>query len=509
MARGLAAGVGVIGAHKKALLVLVAITFVSWLLMRPLLLGPIGFDESYFLWTGWSLSHGLVPYRDFLEYKPLMIFVINALGLKIFGLDFHHYRYAFAILSGASFLLLALAIIRRGVDPVLAFCVAVGIAFAVVASGLHDSSLDDAETVGISFLLLGIGCLLWGGPHTDRANLLGGAFLALAVMSKEPYGFVALTTWASLGFFARTDAGLPWRRYAAWTCAGAAIVVVGIFGFLIVTGALPYYVTAMRDYFGYTARIGCPKPATLFDLATTAWRRMNRTLLTPAMLGGLLPFLIAFAIGSRARWGVRIGVVLAVLAGVHAVTLGGCYWQHYFIMGLSGFFLWGALGAIALGRSLARAPFWLALATRAVVLVWLVIQILPRIRTDLSATYPAARVDLMGTPQGVIDFINQNTAPTDYVFSDGMPGIFLLTNRLRPTRESGFLDELIDSHPGRDDVEKLSPIRAELITHKPKVIYLDRVYASRKRRTRAALIAPFIREFGYKPVMDNVFFRPG
>jgi hypothetical protein len=496
-------------ANKRTLLCLAAVAVVFWILARRLVLARIGFDESYFLWTGWSLNHGLVPYRDFIEYKPVMIFVLNALGLRLFGLDYHHYRYAFAILSGSSFLFLSLALIRRGADALLTFCVVVAMASALSAPGLHDLTINDTETVGISFLVLGLAFLLWGGRHVDLANTLGGAFLALAVMSKEPYGFISLTTWAALGFFNRTDSGLPWRRYAVRTCAGAAIVALGILGFLLVTGALPYYVTAMRDYFAYTARIGCPKPTTLFDLATVAWRQMTRTLVTPAILGGLLPFLIAFAIGSRARWGARIAVVLVVLAGVHAVSLGGCYWRHYFIMGLSGFLLWGALGAVALGRSLSRAPSWLAYATRAVVVVWLVVQVGPRFRTDFETSYSAARVDFMGTPPAVINFINQNTAPTDYVFSDGMPGIFLLTNRLRPTRESGFLDEFIDSYPGRNDVEKLSAVRAQLVLRKPKVIYLDRGEASRKRRTRAALIMPFIKEFGYEPVMENVYFRRG
>ena len=509
LARSGAALIDLVRAHKGAPLCLVAVTVVVWILARRLVLAPIGFDESYFLWTGWSLNHGLVPYRDFIEYKPVMIFVLNALGLKVFGLDYHHYRYIFAILSASAFLGLAVTLMRRGADSLLTFCVVVAMASALFASSLHDLTINDTETAGMSFLLLGIVCLIWGGVHANRANALGGAFLTLAVMSKEPFAFIALTTWAALGFLNRTERGLPWRRFAAWSCAGAAVVVVVILCFLLVTGALPYYVTAMRDYFGYTARIGCPKPTGLLDLVALAWRQLTRMLLTPGVLGGLLPFLIAFAVGSEARWGARIGVVLAVLAGLHAVTLGGCYFRHYFIMGLSGFFLWGTLGAVALGRSLSRAPTWLAVATRVVVLAWLVVEVGPRFRTDLETTYSVARVDLMGTPRPVVDFINQNTAPTDYVFSDGMPGIFLLTNRLRPTRESGFLDEFIDSYPGRNDAEKLSAVRAQLVARKPKVIYLDRGYAGRKRRTRAALIMPFIKQFGYQQVMENVYFRKG
>ena len=33
-----------------------------------------GYDEGFFVWGGWSIRHGLTPYRDFTELKPPMLF---------------------------------------------------------------------------------------------------------------------------------------------------------------------------------------------------------------------------------------------------------------------------------------------------------------------------------------------------------------------------------------------------------------------------------------------------
>src|ERR1700709_2404846 len=85
--------------HRSALLCLFAVAGVYWILARRLLFAPIGFDEGYFLWTGWSLNHGMVPYRNCVEYKPVNIFIINALSIKLLGLHYLRYRYAFVAIT--------------------------------------------------------------------------------------------------------------------------------------------------------------------------------------------------------------------------------------------------------------------------------------------------------------------------------------------------------------------------------------------------------------------------
>jgi hypothetical protein len=491
------------------LVCLALVAAVYWIAVRKLLSVPIAFDESYFLWTGWSVNHGLTPYRDFVEYKPPVIFFVNALSLKLLGLDHHRYRLLFAFLSAGGFMMVAGALLRRGADWVLTFCAVAAIELAVLAPGLHDSGLNDAETLGMSFYLLGVGLLLWPGSRRAATAAAGGAFLTLAVLSKEPYAFVCLASWVALGFWNRDEQGVPWRHFARWTILGAAAVAFVVVGYLAVTGSIPYYVSAMREYLGYLTRLGhCTQPTSFSALTSVMWDKLSTNLTTRDLLGGVVPFLAAFAVSDRARLPARLAVVAAVLAGCHAVSLGGCYFRHYFVMGLAGLFLWACLGVLALSPGLAAAPRPLVLWIRVSMLTVMIMLYGPRIDAEAKGKFKSEAVDLMGLPAAIVDFVKKNSAPTDYVFTDGMPSLFLLTDRLRPMRDGGFLDELIDSYPGRTDVEKLSRIRAQLDQRKPKVVYLDNDHLARKRRTRAALLMPFLTEHGYKEVMPNLYLRP-
>ena len=42
-------------------------------------------DKEIFTYTGWAISKGLVPYRDFFDHKPPLIFFIYFTGLRLGG----------------------------------------------------------------------------------------------------------------------------------------------------------------------------------------------------------------------------------------------------------------------------------------------------------------------------------------------------------------------------------------------------------------------------------------
>ncbi len=41
------------------------ITAIHLIFARAFLFGPLGFDEQYFLYEGFALGKGMIPYRDF------------------------------------------------------------------------------------------------------------------------------------------------------------------------------------------------------------------------------------------------------------------------------------------------------------------------------------------------------------------------------------------------------------------------------------------------------------
>src|SRR5690348_3761350 len=67
--------------------------WVFWRLTRAMIGNPLGYDEQFFMWGGWSVLKGLAPYRDFIEFKPPMTFLSHALALKLFGFENERFRY--------------------------------------------------------------------------------------------------------------------------------------------------------------------------------------------------------------------------------------------------------------------------------------------------------------------------------------------------------------------------------------------------------------------------------
>ncbi len=53
--------------------------------ISPLVLPLAGRDSGVFLYIGWRILHGEIPYRHLWDHKPPLIFYLNALGLWLSG----------------------------------------------------------------------------------------------------------------------------------------------------------------------------------------------------------------------------------------------------------------------------------------------------------------------------------------------------------------------------------------------------------------------------------------
>ena len=494
---------------RNAPLVWIGLLVVGEIILARRQLGAAsGFDESYFVWEGWAINHHLVPYRDFIEFKPPVVFWMNGLALRLFGASGFGYRWLFVLSLVLATVLLFVALCRRGADRALAFLAAAAVAFATMAPHLHDSGLDDSETIGMLFSLFGMTALLWDGARRDVTAVLGGALLSLAVLSKEPYAFPVLATWATLGLLAREGGALPWRRYAALTTLGVALVVLPVLLYLVATRALPFYLRDVRLYFSYAQQIGCEHPGSFRELVQQAWPPLRDRILLPEMFASAVPLLVAFAVLSGTALAVRIGLVLTVLGGFYSVTLGGCYFPHYFTMGLCGLFLWIALGAVVLSQRLAAASLDLRRWVRWVLLAGALVHMGPTVAQAARASYPIPHGHSLSISPSVVAFVKKNTSPRDTIFSDGSPALYVLANRRPAIREVCLLDELMPGGAAHTDEERLAPLRAELMARPPKVVYFGPEFASRKQRTRNALWIPFLRDQHYQKISDELYVHP-
>ena len=354
------------------------ITTIHLIFARAFLFGGFGFDEQYFLYEGFALGKGMIPYRDFQEFKPPLIFLLNMLALKVFGLDQMRFRYFFLLLSLAAFLVVAVALLSRGV-PRLAILGATALMLNTFLDSrfLQGGTLDAAECAGLWFFLLGVGVLLFKVPRPAWLRWqqwVGGALLALAPLAKEPFCFPTLLAWGTLAVLADVESGEPgppgaWRssarlRFAKNTALAAVAVAALWLLYMLVTRSFGAYLVNLRETLAYSAdhdiMYGVFPKLDFWGTWAENVRRLRSNYVNPAYLAPFLPyFLAALLLWRRRSRAMAAGVVATFLAALYGVTIGHGFFGHYFIIAMTGSFFATALGCLAIGeRASELSPHW-------------------------------------------------------------------------------------------------------------------------------------------------------
>src|SRR5580704_15655256 len=199
------------------------------------------FDEQWFVWGGWSVLKGLAPYRDFHDFKPPVLFLTEAAAIGTFGGEHQRFRIFLTAMAVASIASVALALMKRGVGVILSVVAGLLIASLYLDPGFHDSSLNDAESIALAYYLCGLAFLI-GATRASWGPALGSAFLALSVLAKEPFLFLAGPTW--IAFFLDGQGDATWRpprAYLKASLVGAAVPALLILAYLSICGGLHPY----------------------------------------------------------------------------------------------------------------------------------------------------------------------------------------------------------------------------------------------------------------------------
>jgi hypothetical protein len=466
-------------------LALLATATVFTILNERFRLADDGYDEQFFVWAGWCLRKGLHPYRDFVEYKAPMSFVVHGIAQSLFGFEGFGYRWMFLFFPLASVLTLQLAMFRRGLDVVMSSALCLALTLIWVHPAYHDTALSDPESVGAAFAIFGIAALLSGLPWH------GGALLACAAASKEPYLLICIgLAW----LLAPKD----WRSvlYGAITVAGVLVLWLAIIGSLLpYISMASHYARMYRGPLAYCVQLGLVHPVGFWTDLYVQWQKARAAYLNLDTLWPTLPLVGAALMGTKKmRW----AIPFTLAAGLWAVTASNCQWSHYYTMTTVAIF--GVLVA-TVPQGPMTIPFW---QTLAVVFVGLAVYE----RLDVELRLPHERHVPDPTMTHIRQFIRDTTLPTDHIWTLGPPSLYPYTDRMSATRESGWTDELLVAYDGETDVERLAPVRAELERNRPAVIYLDPEHGNRKGRIVSALVLPFLRDYGYRQVEPLLFVRP-
>ena len=494
-------------------------TFVFLTLNRRYYVNQVGFDEEYFVWGGWSISKGMAPYRDFLEFKPPMVFITHYFAQALFGFKDLAYRGFFAVFPLTSILALQLALVARGIGRAVALAVMLAIVVLFVSPPWHDTALSDCESIGLSYYMLGLACLLWEGRGIKVTTVLGGVFFSCCVLSKEPFGLVVVFSWLAL-FWLR-GRGTPSRDsaklYAKYSLLGVVVMIAALCIYMVPSGAMKSYIDLVRSYStiyrdpkrSYCILLGVAHEAPPLVALQETWDKIRASFLNENVLGYLLPILLPGAVFTLRRSKPLLAVTLLAFAGgLAAPPMSNCMWTHYYVMSMAGVIFALVVSADSskdLLRSAGRTTRW---GTSAVLLLLVGLHGFPEISKEWKARATYQRQPWSEPQPGLRAFIVQNTTPADRIFTTGAPILYPQTDRLSAVRESAITDEMLGTYEGNTDEEKLRHIYRQLVKYKPKVVFLDSADAGRKVRTIKALMMPYLAEFKYRKINDQLYLRP-
>jgi hypothetical protein len=423
------------------------------------------------------------------------------------------YRQIFALLSVSAFVTVTVALLSRRTGRLLVAALVAFMMSHFFYSGFHDSSIDNAESVGLFFFMIGTGILLVETRWLRTQQVLGGAMLALVPLSKEPLVFVTVAAWlclVCLRHFESRRAGAG-RRFALFTAVGVAGVAGLWLVYMLATRSLGWYIVQLELSIHYTKnyayQTGSFPKAPTGGVFAESWKRLRENYVNYLRIGPFVPLFVA----SLSLWGRRVVVgglaLIAFCAGLYGVTIGHAFFPHYYVMAMTGAFFAAAVGAIALDRYATRSGkglrAWVGLSwvAAALLALW------PQFSEEREKTYTS--VDPSVSPSE-LDFVRKHSTREDRIWTLGDPLLYVYSDRLDALREGIAIDELIEYYPGTTDEQRLAFERDELAHSPPKLVIFgeDSVAASRKDRITRALAVPFLRDFGYKKVSDKFYIRP-
>ena len=487
---------------------------------RAFLFAPVAFDEQFFLFEGYSLGRGLVPYRDFQELKPPAVFLVNMLGLRLFGLHDFRFRYFLAGLSMAAFLTVAIALLSRRVPRLLVLTLVAVMMSHFFDGTFHASGINNAETVGLDFYLLAIGVLLLETRHRRAQQIIGGVMLALTVLSKEPFCMPVLATWLALMTLYQNESGdqHAWRSFAKHTVGAAVGLGLLWLGYMLVTGSVGAYLIQLRQIMVYSAEHNVmynvfPKLSFLGTLKEF-WKRLHNSYVNFPHLILFSPLWLAALLLWRRRTLTMAAATGAVfLAGLYAVTIGRGFFGHYYLMAMTGTFFGAVLGSIVLAERMhdldLKTQRWIISVVVAVALSSLG----PRLDSDSDA-WAKLKPPVPPFADGLIALVKRRTTFHDRIWNIGMPGLYVFANRLDGSRIPYMHDSLLHFYAGNTDAERFAPYRAELDRTMPKLVIFS-TSGVECPRYMSGLVMPFLKDHHYKETRDPalpalvLYERPG
>lgn len=499
-------------------LLLALLLYLGYRYTRARFFAPISFDEEFFVWYGSLMTQGSVPYRDFFEPKPLVIFFANCVGLEFFGYSGFLFRIVPTFLALAAIAVFYLALLRRNIVSWLAALLTAQVAFWLLGPEMHDSGLNDTETYGFSFTLLGFSLGSLSGSIEVRwekftLQVLSGVCFGLAVFSKELFVFSVGPAWVFVAFN-RQNVRWDWLQLL-FSAAGAIAVAVASLLYLVNHSAFGPYLDLISFYRSFAANyafdIGRFPRVSGFSVLAPSWAMLHGVLYNFRNLAFVLVLWLGLIVlirrgANTASKKVQLAVALfAVVLGMFAVSVGYCFWVHYFLMGTMGLVLLSVLSADALSVFLSEKSGALSVITLVVLAGCLcfVGYDATKVVLEKPATYQPRGWDPL-----LVQTIDRHSKSGDYILTTEGPLLYVDMNRKGPLGINAFLDEMLPYLSANNNLLKIEALRAGLEKNLPKVCYFPDWLRPRQAKYRELLFDPLLAKHRYVKVTDSLWYLP-
>jgi 4-amino-4-deoxy-L-arabinose transferase-like glycosyltransferase len=302
---------------------------VLQLILRiPFLNEPLEGDEGVYAYMGQRIMAGEVPYRDYFDHKPPVVYYIYAFILKSFGQTIFSIRFATALLSLLTTIFIFL-VGRRMFSEVFGLISA--FLYALFSGGpLIEGAGSNTEVFMVLFLMVAF--YFFTGKRTARDLFFCGLFSGLAFMTKQvaALNFLVFLIFSMIGIGKLgegEDAGIDWFPNLH-PISGFYLIL----GFLMFPLGFTLYFWLNRglaefiDYaFLFNLGYVQPKLDLFFFYRTFYIALVENSILWLLGVAGLIYIIF------QKREGKASLLIIWFLASLLGVYLGGFSFGHYFI----------------------------------------------------------------------------------------------------------------------------------------------------------------------------------
>lgn len=481
------------------------------------------YDESLYTSVGDQLLKGAILYKDVFDCKPCVVHIMNALGLFFFGTKNCGFKLISILLVCLAITFFYLTLTRIGIMRRLSLLIALILAFFHLHTGFMHFYIvhNGVEIYGLAFSILAFCSFFWVQNKNPKqlyiTHVLGGIFLALAILSKEPFilGLAPLTFFT---FFEGTPLKFNKAKFLSMLIGFSSIFSLLLF-YLFWNNALISYIDIfflnIASSKQYAPCIGYPNPTSLKEELSFAlkWLNYHKFFQT---ISPLYPFYLAAIYFNRFNFKTII-CLISIFGSLVAFTLGHCFYPNYLLMS---FFPFTSL-AIVGGKSVSDYFFHLKQKNKYdnfYFFLFMLLVLYPFFVQPLNyflrewRSYPNYQQEAYDTnavvlKKKVLPLINKYTQPEDKVLLVGFGSLYIFTDRKPATKYVQPIDCILQIKTNKWSwEERKSDFMDDLEKNDPKVIYLQKEYWACGKLINEA-VKPFIEGKNYAKCDHNLYIK--